>query len=90
MRTEIVTFKQAVGIMHDLEFQDQAFTQLTDQLNYTGLLKRLRAVASASATSVVFLFGADATQHQQLKRIRRNQGAALGDMTVYAVEVANA
>jgi hypothetical protein len=47
-------------------------------------------VGSAGATSFVFLFGAGATQVQQLKRIRRNQGATLGDMTVYAVEVGHA
>ncbi|KSG23138.1 hypothetical protein AO946_23535 [Pseudomonas aeruginosa] len=90
MRTEVVTLKQAVEIMGDLELQDQAFTQMTDQLTYSGLLDRLRAVGSASKQSIVFLFGAGATQHQQLKRIRRNKGAALGDMTVYAVEVTNA
>ncbi|NUU37357.1 hypothetical protein [Pseudomonas sp. C2B4] len=90
MRTEIVALDQATEILHALESQDQAFTQLTDPLSYTGLLDRLREVASANATSVVFLFGAGATQHQQLKRIRRNQGAALGDMTIYTVEVENA
>ncbi|MDF3935324.1 hypothetical protein [Pseudomonas citronellolis] len=85
MRTEIITFKHAVGLMQDLELQDQAFTQLPELLSYTGLLDRLRAVAGASSTSIVFLFGADAPQLQQLKRIRRNHGAAMGDMTVYAV-----
>jgi hypothetical protein len=89
MRTEIIALDQATEIMHAMESQDQAFTQLTDQLSYTGLLERLREIARASATSVVFLFGAGATQCQQLKRIRRNQGAAMGEMTVYAVEVAH-
>lgn len=90
MRTEVVTIQKAAEIMANLEQQDQAFTQLTDSLTYSGLLVRLRAVGSASAESIVFLFGAGATQLQQLKRIRRNKGAALGDMTVYAVEVPNA
>lgn len=90
MRNELITLRQSVEIMHDLEFQDQTFHQLTDPAGYTWLLDRLREIGSPDTKSVVFLFGADATHLQQLKRIRRNQGAALGDMTVYAVEVPHA
>lgn len=85
MRTEIVTLKRAGEIMHDLTFQDQARIELTEKLSYTGLLDRLREIASANATSFVFHLAADDKQVQLLKRIRRNQGAGLGDMTVYAV-----
>ncbi|SFT49643.1 hypothetical protein [Pseudomonas marincola] len=90
MRNETVTLAQATTLMHHLESLDQPFTQLPEPLSYTGLLDRLREVGSAGATSFVFLFGAGATQAQQLKRIRRNQGPALGDLTVYAVEVGHA
>lgn len=90
MRTEIVTLAQAVEIMHNLKFQDQPRIELTEKLSYTGMLERLREIASANPTSFVFHLTADAKQLQQLKRIRRNRGAAMGDMTVYAVGVASA
>lgn len=90
MRNEFVTLQQAVKLMADLESQNQPFHELTEPAGYTWLLDHLRAIGSPDARSVVFLLGADATHFQQLKRIRRNQGAALGDMTVYAVEVPHA
>ncbi|ERI50885.1 hypothetical protein N878_07580 [Pseudomonas sp. EGD-AK9] len=90
MRNEQITLQQSVELMHTLEFQDQTFHQLTEPGGYTWLLDRLRAIGSPDTKSVVFLFGADATTLQQLKRIRRNKGTNLGDMTVYAVEVPHA
>jgi len=90
MRTEVVTLMRAAEIMHDLTFQDQAHSELIEKFSYTGLLDRLRAIAGANASSVVFHLAADDKQVQLLKRIRRNQGSGLGDMTVYAVmEIAN-
>ncbi|WP_454255155.1 hypothetical protein [Pseudomonas sp. Marseille-Q8238] len=87
MKNELITLQQANDLMAELEAQDQPFHELTEPAGYTWLLDRLRAIGRTDTSSVVFLLGADATHFQQLKRIRRNKGAALGDMTVYAVEV---
>ncbi|MFI8380690.1 hypothetical protein [Pseudomonas sp. NPDC079086] len=90
MRNEQITLQQSVDLMADLESQGQPFHEITEPAGYTWLLDRLRAIGNPDAKSVVFLFGADATHFQHLKRIRRNKGANLGDMTVYAVEVPHA
>ena len=90
MRNEQITLAQSVDLMTDLESQGQPFHEITEPSGYVLLLNRLRAIGSPDTKSVVFLFGADASDFQHLKRIRRNKGAHLGDMTVYAVEVPHA
>ncbi|MCY1393216.1 hypothetical protein D9M71_81050 [compost metagenome] len=55
-------------------------------LSYLGLLGRLQSlVGGSSPVSVVVLRNCTEVTLKQLRRIRRNQGKALEDLTVYTV-----